>query len=68
MTHFVDTPGGRVIFPEREVAESCELCGAVKELRPYGPGGKRVCFGCAMKDDAEAERQFDKILYPRGKQ
>jgi len=39
----------------------CELCGAEKELRPYGPGGKRVCFNCAMKDEEEAKWQFAKV-------
>lgn len=40
----------------------CQLCGKVDELRPYGPGGKFVCFECAMKDEAEAKRQFAKLL------
>ena len=40
---------------------ACELCGKVEELRPYGPGGKNVCFDCAMKDEAEAMRQFEKL-------
>lgn len=40
---------------------ACELCGKVAELRPYGPGGKSVCFACAMKDEPEAKRQFDKL-------
>jgi len=34
------------------------------ELRPYGPGGALICFGCAMKPEnrAEADRQLDKAL------
>jgi len=24
----------------------CDLCGAVKETRPYGPNGENVCFEC----------------------
>jgi hypothetical protein len=40
----------------------CELCGKLDELRPYGRGGKNVCFDCAMKDEAEAARQFTKRI------
>ena len=36
----------------------CSMCGAFEETRPYGPGGSRLCFGCAMKDEKQAERQF----------
>lgn len=36
----------------------CELCGAEEELRPYGPGGKWVCFSCGMKDEENARRIF----------
>ena len=38
--------------------EAGELCGAAKELRPYGPKGEWVCFDCGMKDPAEVARQF----------
>lgn len=42
--------------------DCCELCGVAEELRPYGPGGKWVCFDCMMKDEENAERIFHKIL------
>lgn len=45
-----------------EPEDKCELCGKVAELRPYGPKGERVCFGCGMKDQAAAERQFRKYV------
>ena len=43
--------------------EICEACGKLDELRPYGKrkeNGARMwlCFDCAMKDPAEAERAF----------
>jgi phage/plasmid primase-like uncharacterized protein len=38
----------------------CSACGKEEELRPYGKDGAWVCFECAMKDEAEAGRQFDK--------
>jgi len=42
----------------------CELCGAVKETRPYGPNGEQVCFPCGMKNEAAMKRQFDALLQP----
>lgn len=44
----------------------CEMCGKIEELRPYGPKGERVCFTCAMKDEAAAKRQMNKILFGEG--
>lgn len=35
----------------------CKLCGQVEELRPYGPNDEMICFDCAMKDPATAERK-----------
>jgi hypothetical protein len=40
----------------------CQECGNVDELRPYGKGGKFVCFPCGMKDEDEAKRRFGAIL------
>lgn len=40
----------------------CQDCGNVDELRPYGHGGKFVCFDCMMKDEPEAKRRFGAIL------
>lgn len=49
---------GDVFYIEGEDSAKCEMCGKVDELRPYGPGGKNVCFDCAMLDPEEAKRQF----------
>ena len=40
--------------------QGCDMCGAVKELRPYGPNGEWVCFECGMKDEEAAKRAFQK--------
>jgi len=40
----------------------CELCGKVEETRPYGPGGKRVCFDCGMKDEPTAQHNMKILL------
>lgn len=45
-----------IIEPEKP--QQCDLCGKIAELRPYGPNGECVCFGCGMKDEEAARRQF----------
>ena len=51
-----------IIEPEPEPDAKCEMCGNMDELRPYGPGGMKVCFSCGMKDEKEAIRQYRKFL------
>jgi hypothetical protein len=41
---------------------TCELCGKVAELRPYGPRGERICFECGMKDPETTKRQFRRYV------
>jgi hypothetical protein len=53
-------------FLEAEPDGKCELCKKIAETRPYGPNGERVCFECGMKDEAAAERQFDKLVLGKG--
>ncbi len=54
---------GKTVLIEPELSSECELCGEVKELRPYGPGGKRICFQCAMKDPEGTKRRANAILF-----
>ena len=58
--------GVRTIVLEAEDADVCQLCGAVAETRPYGPGGKHVCFKCGMKDEAGALRRFKLVMFGEG--
>lgn len=51
-----------IIYIEPEYPAKCELCGKTAELRPYGPGGKRVCFGCGMIDPENTAKMFDRLL------
>ena len=51
---------------EAEAPAKCELCGEVKELRPYGPNGENVCFSCGMKDEAAARRGFNRLIEGAG--
>ena len=43
-----------VIIIAAEEHDTCELCGTVAELRPYGPNGERICYECGMKDEETA--------------
>lgn len=52
--------GVPVIEPEAPM--QCDLCGARKETRPYGPNGEEVCFPCGMKDEAAMKRAFGRFL------
>lgn len=33
-------------FISAELPQQCDACGQVDELRPYGPGGKKICHPC----------------------
>lgn len=41
---------------------TCDLCGEIAELRPYGPNGENICFQCGMKDEESTRRAFEKVL------
>lgn len=56
----VPMSGRGVIAPEKP--QRCELCGKVRETRPYGPKGERVCFDCGMKDPAACDRGAARYL------
>jgi hypothetical protein len=53
VTHRV---GADIVFCA-EAPARCESCGTFAELRPYGPGGIRICHACGKKDpDGTRER------------
>ncbi len=54
--------GRMTIICETE-PDKCELCGELKELRPYGPNGENVCFKCAIKDLANMDKRSDMFLF-----
>jgi hypothetical protein len=54
---------GNNVLIEPEAPAACEGCGAVAELRPYGPGGKRICFACGQKDKTGTERRMNNALF-----
>jgi hypothetical protein len=57
---------GNVTIICEEPDRRCELCGKIDECRPYGPNGEQVCYDCAMKDEAAANRQLRKHLFGEG--
>ena len=54
--------GPAVVLLEQEPPATCGDCGKEAELRPYGPGGKRICFECAMSDPTETSRRYRNFL------
>jgi hypothetical protein len=64
--HVADEDGGdvevEVVLICGEDDDICTVCCKLDELRPYGKNGAMVCYDCAMKDEAEAHRQFKKLL------
>lgn len=53
-------------FIQEEPPRKCELCGKVEECRPYGPRGEQVCYDCAMKDKAAAQRGMNRYIHGSG--
>jgi hypothetical protein len=54
---------GNVTIIAEEPPDFCAFCQRFEELRPYGPRGERICFACAMKDEASAKRQMERVLF-----
>lgn len=57
---------GNIAVIAAEPEAKCEFCGAEKELRPYGPNRERICFKCAMKDEATTARVFNRDILGGG--
>ena len=41
---------------------NCDVCKKKADTRPFGPNGERVCFDCAMKNEAAARRQYSRLI------
>lgn len=48
---------GNMIIIEATPPGQCDLCGAIAELRPYGPNGENICFACGEKNKVATEHQ-----------
>lgn len=55
---------GRTVVIETEPKGRCAYCGSMRELRPYGRNGARICHRCGSlpENRAETERQMDARL------
>lgn len=50
-------------FIAQETDDVCEMCGAVDELRPYGPNHERICFDCGMKNEELTKQRMDEYVF-----
>jgi hypothetical protein len=50
-------------FIAPEEADTCEMCGTVDELRPYGPNYERICFDCGMKNEELTAQRMDEYVF-----
>ena len=50
-------------FIAQEPDDDCEMCGAVDELRPYGPNYERICFDCAMKNQELTDQRIGEYIF-----
>ena len=58
------TSGNVTVIDRRDVPEGrCQLCGADDELRPYGPKGEWICFGCGMKNKTTTEARLANLVF-----
>ncbi len=53
---------GNTVIIEPEPEQTCELCGAFAECRPYGPNGEQICYECGMKDLEATKLAFERRL------
>ena len=49
------------IAPEKD--GTCEMCGKVDELRPYGPNYERICFECGMKNEELTQARMKEYIF-----
>ena len=50
-------------YSKVEQKDICYFCKEIRELRPYGPNGERICYKCGMKNVQAAEKQADRVLF-----
>jgi len=50
------------LIAENEPPDVCARCGDYAELRPYGPGGTRICYACGQALGFETVRRYHQWL------
>lgn len=53
---------GDVFVVAAEPPQQCDLCGAIAELRPYGPNGEAICFPCGMSNREATDAAFARAI------
>lgn len=61
MPRIIDVGGIRVIIISEEDSGICTECGVNDELRPYGLNFAKICYDCAMKNEARTKLMLEKI-------
>lgn len=51
MSRLIEVGSYRVTVIAGEIEDGCQMCGKIAETRPYGPGGKRICYDCGQSSD-----------------
>ena len=52
-----------ILIIDDSATGTCQMCGATdEELRPYGPDGKFICFGCGQLDEESTAANRLKLL------
>jgi hypothetical protein len=54
----MSTRHGNDFIVAEEAPQQCDLCGAIEELRPYGPNGEAICFDCGMANREATDAAF----------
>ena len=63
MVRELEELGATVVYAQEP--QQCDMCGEIKELRPYGPRGETICYECATSTPemrALAERAMKRLL------
>ena len=63
MVRELEEMGSTVVYAQGP--QQCDMCGEIKELRPYGPKGETICFECATSTPEmreSTERAMKRIL------
>lgn len=53
---------GHIVVLEETLPASCQRCGKIAELRPYGQEGMWICFQCGMENESTAVVEFEKLF------
>lgn len=53
---------GDIVYIYEEKPEICSLCGELRELRPYGKNGAKICLPCFLENEEELKPNMERIF------